>query len=99
MFDTLLSSVQILLSVLGFAGGVDLASLGGMTGALALTVAVLAAAAVLLTVVAMTHPAAGGASPPHPLRAIDISSPLLQSDPDAPGHPRPRAPQVAASAA
>lgn len=28
----------------------------------------------------------------HPRRSIDISSPLTQSDPDASGHPRPRAP-------
>lgn len=99
MFDSLLSALHVLLSVLGFAGGAELASFGGMTGALALTLALVAASAVLLTVVAMTHPASGGASPPHPRRAIDVSSPLLQSDPDAPGHPRPRAPQFAAPAA
>jgi len=37
---------------------------------------------------------AGQGSAPHPLRAIDASTLLSQSDPDAPGHPRPRAPGV-----
>lgn len=92
-------ALQLLLALFGLVGGLEAAASGGVTTALALTVALLAATAVLLTVVAMTHPAAGGASPPHPRRAIDISSPLLQSDPDAPGHARPRAPQIAASAA
>ncbi|MET0297033.1 MAG: DUF6412 domain-containing protein [Microbacterium sp.] len=95
----MLDTLNVLLTILGFSGAVAFSSLGGISGALALTVALLAATAVLLAVVAMTHPASGGASPPHPRRAIDVSSPLLQSDPDAPGHPRPRAPQSAASAA
>jgi len=38
------------------------------------------------------------ADAPHPLRAIDIGTLLTQSDPDAAGHPRPRAPGVATAA-
>ncbi|MET0734472.1 MAG: DUF6412 domain-containing protein [Microbacterium sp.] len=95
MFETL----HTLLSLLGLYGGVDAGAFGGLTGALALTVALVTATVVLLAVAALAHSAPDGATPPHPRRAIDISSPLLQSDPDAPGHPRPRAPQSAASAA
>lgn len=98
MLDAVTATLHLLLSTLGVLGGTDLAALGGMTGALALTIAMISATVVLLTVVAMSHPASGGASPPHPRRAIDASSPLTQSDPDAPGHPRPRAPQSVASA-
>lgn len=98
MIDSVLSALHGLLSMLGLAGA-DVATAGGMTGALALTIALVAAAIVLAAAVATSHADAGGHSPPHPRRAIDISSPLPQSDPDAPGHPRPRAPQSAASAA
>lgn len=35
---------------------------------------------------------------PHPQRAISIGARLTQSDPDAAGHPRPRAPGVAVPA-
>ncbi len=38
-------------------------------------------------------------TPVHPRRAIDVSAAVPQSDPDAPGHPRPRAPQSVTSAA
>ncbi len=57
------------------------------------------ASLLLLAALAARAVAAGGSAPPHPRRAIDASAPLLQSDPDAPGHPRPRAPQSAAPAA
>jgi len=99
MFDSLLSFLHVALSALGLVGGFDVSSLGGVTSALALTIALVAATAVLMSVAATAHSASGGASPPHPRRAIDVSSPLAQSDPDAPGHARPRAPQFAASAA
>lgn len=98
MLDAITTTLHMLLSTLGVLGGIDLTALGGMTGALALTIAMISATVVLLTVVAMTHPTSGGTSPPHPRRAIDASSPLTQSDPDAPGHARPRAPQSVASA-
>ncbi|MDQ1137205.1 hypothetical protein QE410_002004 [Microbacterium sp. SORGH_AS 1204] len=56
--------------------------------AMALAAALVAATVVVLTLV----PALGaGIAPPAP-RPIDPSAPLAQSDPDASGHPRPRAP-------
>lgn len=67
--------------------------------AAALTVAVAAAAVALVTALTVAQVVPGGASPPDPRRAIDISTLIAQSDPDAPGHPRPRAPQHAALAA
>lgn len=99
MFAQLLTSVQLLLATLAVAGTPDLTVFGGATAAVAVTMALVAASVVLVAILAVAHPASGGASPPHPRRAIDISSPLTQSDPDAPGHPRPRAPQHAATAA
>lgn len=90
MFENLISTLQLLLSlVVGLAPD---------PGALGLAVAV--AAVVALTVVlAIAVPTVGSRSGPHPRRAIDLSSPLAQSDPDAAGHPRPRAPGHAAPAA
>ena len=93
------TALHVLLSILGIAGVLDVATIGGVTSAVALAITLMSATVVLLTVAAVTHAAPGGASPPHPRRAIDASAPLSQSDPDAPGHARPRAPQFAASAA
>jgi len=55
---------------------------------------VIAVAGILLTTLVILRgvplrTASGGA---HPRRARDVSAPLAQSDPDAAGHPRPRAP-------
>lgn len=97
MIDALLSWFALVVATLGLTGGGALTA-GGSTAAVAVTIALIAASVVLLTVVAMAHPTSGGASPPHPRRAIDVSSPLTQSDPDAAGHPRPRAPQSVAPA-
>lgn len=82
---------------LGFAvvaavlGAVDPAS-----GAVVLAVAATLAIALCLA-------AAAPAAPPplsaRPRAAIDVSVLVAQSDPDAAGHPRPRAPGRAASAA
>ncbi len=94
MIDMILSWIAVVLGTIGFAGTAD----AGATGTITIALALLAASVVLLTLVAMTHPAPGGASPPHPRRAIDVSSLLAQSDPDAAGHPRPRAPQSVATA-
>lgn len=91
--------LHLLLSFSGLAGAIDPSALGGVTGALALTIALMSATVVLLTVVAVAHATPGGSSPPHPRRAIGASVLLAQSDPDAPGHPRSRAPQSAAPAA
>lgn len=86
-FSTL---TQLLLAALGVVAAPDASMLG-------LAVAVIAMAVLALTV---AHGAvrAGKSSPPHPLRAIDVSTLLGQSDPDAAGHPRPRAPGAATAA-
>lgn len=92
MFASMMSTVHLLLSVLGLGGTPDPAAIG-------VAVAVAAVGLLALSLVAPTVLESGGAGTPHPRRAIDISTPLSQSDPDAAGHPRPRAPQFAASAA
>lgn len=65
--------------------------------ALGLAIA-LVALATLTIVVALSLAPPSASSAPHPLRAIDVSAMLAQSDPDAAGHPRPRAPGVAVAA-
>ena len=83
--------------LLGFVA----AALGLVTmpdaGALGLAVALLAVAILTLAVVLSLHQRSA-ADAPHPLRAIDADTLLTQSDPDAAGHPRPRAPGVATAA-
>ncbi|MGF6822335.1 hypothetical protein M2317_001239 [Microbacterium sp. ZKA21] len=86
MTATIEQLMAFVLSVLGLVAMPDMAALG-------LAVAVLAVAA-LVVAVAISAPAVGKDSPPHPLRGIDASALLSQSDPDAAGHPRPRAPGV-----
>lgn len=99
MLDSLLGMLQLLIVVLGAAGSTETAAFGGIAGALAITIVTLSTAAILLAALAMAHIAPRRASPPDPRRAIDVSCLLAQSDPDAAGHARPRAPQSAASAA
>ena len=60
--------------------------------------AILVATTVLVVALAVLMPRFGIRSAPHPRRAIDVSTLLAQSDPDAAGHPRPRAPGVAPAA-
>lgn len=81
MLTTLL---QLLLTVLGVSTSPDTAVLG-------VAVAVLALAA-LAFAVALVTPGRPKGSPPHPRRAIGVSTLLSDSHPDAAGHPRPRAP-------
>jgi hypothetical protein len=95
MFPSLVSALHLLFSALGVFTASDLSSLG----ALGVAVAVVSAAIVLTSILALTLVGSGRPSPAHPARAIDVSSPLSQSDPDASGHSRPRAPGFAASAA
>ena len=52
----------------------------------------------LAIALALVRPIFGIHSVPHPRRAIDVSALLAQSDPDAAGHPRPRAPGAAFAA-
>jgi hypothetical protein len=81
--------------------GILQAALGLVTmpdaAALGLAIALLAVTALTLAVVLSVRPVVG-ADEPHPLRAIDAGTLLAQSDPDAAGHPRPRAPGVATAA-
>lgn len=92
MADWFEQMVQLMLTALGVLNMPDLAALD--VTALSLALAVLAVATVVVAIVLGVIPAERGSSP-HPLRAIDVSALLSQSDPDAAGHPRPRAPGVA----
>ncbi|WP_091226973.1 DUF6412 domain-containing protein [Microbacterium sp. 3J1] len=81
--------------------GVVAAALGvvALPDAAALGVAIALVALTTLTIaLALSLVPPSARSAPHPLRAIDVSTLLAQSDPDAAGHPRPRAPGVAVSA-
>ncbi|EQM73366.1 MULTISPECIES: DUF6412 domain-containing protein [Microbacterium] len=86
-FGQMLSFVA---TALGLVSMPDAAALG-------LAIALLAVTALTLAIVLSVRPGAT-ADTPHPLRAIDIGTLLTQSDPDAAGHPRPRAPGVATAA-
>ena len=93
MSESIAVVLRVLLEVLGVA-------LVREPSALAFAAAAVAALAVLALAVALVDPPASAiGSSPHPLRAIDVSVQVAQSHPDAPGHPRPRAPGIAASAA
>ena len=72
---------------------------GGTGTAMALAVVCLAIATLSLVTQALLHAGGAQASLAHARRSIDVSVPLAQSDPGAPGHPRPRAPGIPASAA
>lgn len=74
-------------SALGLVALPDAAALGLAIALIALTTLTIA--------VALSVAPPMPRSAPHPLRAIDASALLGQSDPDAAGHPRPRAPGVA----
>lgn len=65
----------------------------------ALTVALLALAVLTLALLATAVHAGTRGAAPHPTRRIELTAPLAQSDPDAPGHVRRRGPgQVTAAA-
>ena len=95
MFASLFSGVQFVLPTLGLLTTSDVVGLG----ALGVAVALVSAAILLASIVALIVPGAAVSSSVHPARGIDLSSPLSQSDPDAAGHSRSRAPGFAASAA
>lgn len=91
MADWFEQMVQLMLSVLGVLNMPDLATTD--FAALILALAMLAVVSVIVAIVLGVVQAGQGSSP-HPLRAIGASVLLSQSDPDAAGHPRPRAPGV-----
>ncbi|MFS0910402.1 DUF6412 domain-containing protein [Microbacterium sp. 179-I 3D2 NHS] len=82
--------LTLVAATIGLVSVPDAATLG-------LAIALLAVTALTLAVVLSVRPIPG-ADRPHPQRAIDIGTLLGQSDPDAAGHPRPRAPGVATAA-
>ena len=86
-FGQMLSFVA---TALGLVSMPDAAALG-------LAIALLAVTALTLAIVLSVTPGSSSDSQ-HPLRAIDVGVLLTQSDPDAAGHPRPRAPGVATAA-
>ena len=91
MADWFEQMAQLVLSTLGLLNMPDVAALN--LTALTVAVAVLAVAT-LVVAITVGVVRSGQGSSPHPLRAIDPSVFLPQSDPDAAGHPRPRAPGV-----
>jgi hypothetical protein len=96
MIDVMGDLIRSLLSVIWLTGALPLAD----AGAVSVTVVLLLAAALIVAVVASTRGDIGRSSTgAHPRRGIDVSTPLAQSDPDAAGHPRPRAPGIVATAA
>jgi len=94
MAETMGALLRALLVMLGAVPLPDGIALGQMLG----VAAILIAAAVIAVAITVLAPSAGTRSAPHPRRARDASALLAQSDPDAAGHPRPRAPGVAPAA-
>ncbi|WP_243073815.1 DUF6412 domain-containing protein [Microbacterium sp. SS28] len=92
MIDALSSFLQVLLSSSAVIGASE-------AGSASMWAVVLAAAVVVVLLQAGGSPRSMRASLVRPDRAIDVSVAVAQSDPDAAGHPRSRAPGIAASAA
>jgi len=93
----MLSAIGAALHVLLAAIGLSPASEPGLVAFAAVAVAALVV--VVLAVHILGLPPASHREGAHPRRSIDVSAPLAQSDPDAAGHARPRAPGRAAPAA
>lgn len=93
MFESIGSVLHVLFAALGV---ISLTDPGTAT---LLAVAITALAVVALAGHALGLPVGARAAVSRPGGAIDASVLLAQSDPDAPGHPRPRAPGSAAPAA
>lgn len=92
--DIVVNVLRVVLEVFGFLVAVD----PSMSGP-ALTMALLTIAVLTLALLATTLHAATRGSAPHPTRRIELTAPLAQCDPDAPGHIRRRGPgQVTAAA-
>lgn len=92
MIDGIGTLLQVLLASFGLAAGIE-------TGSLAACAVVMAAALIVLVLNANAPRRFAHASLARPRRQVDVSAVLSQNDPDAAGHPRSRAPGVAASAA
>jgi hypothetical protein len=92
MIDALTSVLQVLLSS---SSVVSTSEAGSAT----MWAVVLAAAVVIVLLRAVGSPRSVRACLVRPGGAIDVSVAVAQSDPDAAGHPRSRAPGIAAPAA
>ena len=92
MTEMLRELLQFLLALVGMIQLPDASVVALAAAVIAVTVATF-----VLVVITRGVPEARGA--PHPARQIDVSTLLAQVDPNAAGHPRPRAPGRAALAA
>jgi hypothetical protein len=93
MTDAIGALLHVLLASAGLIAGLE-------PGTVTVFAVVVVAAALFVAVMhGATLPQSARGSLARPRRAIDDSAPLSQSDPDAAGHPRSRAPGYAASAA
>ncbi|MGR6740741.1 DUF6412 domain-containing protein [Microbacterium sp. F1-18] len=90
-----LSVIPMLLSVIG---AMSVGDSSGLATAAAVALVTMAIAVVSISA-ATTTTGAAGSRRPHPRRSISPSTLLAQSDPDAPGRRRPRAPGCVAPAA
>lgn len=98
MADAIASMCTALLVALGLHAGIASATGAGI-GVAALAVLVAAAIVLLQALAGSSTAARDGGTAASPERGIDISASLAQSDPDAAGHTRSRAPGFTASAA
>ena len=95
----MIASFLTALNLLLVAAEVALTPDGGASPAPLLALALAAAVVLTVAVAVLVCRLLADAPPARPTRPIDPSAPLAQSDPDAAGHPRPRAPGRAAPAA
>ncbi len=94
MIDTIVNFLRFVLEVFGLVAAFE-PSISGS----ALTAALLALTVLTLALLATALSAASRGSAPHPTRRIELTAPLAQSDPDAPGHVRRRGPSQGTAAA
>jgi len=92
MMESISSLLHVLLTTLGLAAP-------DPSAAALVAVAITAVTVVALALQALLLPLSAVAASALPRHARDLVVALSQSDPDAPGHPRPRAPGRAVSAA
>lgn len=93
MIESIAAVLHLLLSSLGVATATDPSS------AVIASVAIIALAVIAVALHARWLPGTPAPAASAPRRVIGVSVLLAQSDPDAAGHSRPRAPGFAASAA
>lgn len=92
MIEAVASFLQVLLSASGAIVGPDM-------GAATIWAVMLAAAVLVVILFAAGLTRSAQEARDRPAGAIDVSVAVTQSDPDAAGHPRARAPGIALSAA